>query len=353
MLYWLSNLDSFWSPFRLFDYVTFRAGGAAMTSFLLVLLLGKWTAGKLKALNAQAATRLQGLLPPEMIDREKDKTPCMGGVLIISAILAAALLWTEIVKPIPLILSAATLAFALIGFYDDFMKVVYKRRDGIPGKLKLLLQILVATGVVWGMTMTPALQEYMEYFMVPFVKTPVTWGGLSSYWFTLPLAVLTIVGASNAVNLTDGKDGLASGCTIFCTLAYAAFAYLMCHRVFAEYLNIPFIPGAEDAVVFAAAVCGASIGFLWHNCHPAAMFMGVLVRQEILLILVGGVFVMEALSVVLQVISFKLTKKRIFRCSPIHHHFEYLGWTETQIVVRFWILAGIFALLALATLKLR
>ena len=368
MLYLLSNFDQFWSPLRLFDYVTFRAGGAAMTAFLIVLLLGGWTARKLKALNAQAATRLEGLVPPEMIDREKDKTPCMGGVLIVGAILVAAFFWTEINKPIPLILAGSTLAFALIGFYDDFMKVVYKRRDGIPGKLKLLLQILVSVCAVWGMTRTPALQEYMEHFMIPFWKNPVQWCGLSSYWFTLPLAVLTIVGASNAVNLTDGKDGLASGCTIFCTLAYAAFAYLMGHRIFAEYLNIPFIPGAEDAMVFAAAVCGACIGFLWHNCHPAAMFMGdtgslalggivgmlaVLVRQEVLLILVGGVFVMEALSVVIQVISFKLTGKRVFLCSPIHHHFERLGWTETQIVVRFWILAGIFTLLAVATLKLR
>ena len=368
MLYLLSDFAGSWSLLRLFDYVTFRTGGAALTAFLIVLLLGGWTARKLKSLNAQAATRLEGLVPPEMIDREKDKTPCMGGVLIVGAILVSALLWTELSNPIALILWGATLAFSLIGFYDDFMKVVYKRRDGIPGKLKLLLQIIVAAAAVWGMVRTPALQGYMCCFMVPFLKTPVTWCNLSSLYFTVPLAVLVIVGASNAVNLTDGKDGLASGCTIFCTLAYAAFAYLMGHKIFAEYLNIPYISGAGEAMVFSAAVCGACIGFLWHNCHPASMFMGdtgslalggivgmlaVLVRQEVLLILVGWVFVMEALSVIIQVTSFKFTGKRVFLCSPIHHHFEKLGWTETQIVVRFWIIAGICTLLALATLKLR
>ena len=203
----------------------------------------------------------------------------------------------------------------------------------------------------------------LEQLLVPFFKMPV----LSTRWLFL-FEVIVIAGASNAVNLTDGKDGLASGCTIFCTLTYAVFAYLMGHKIFAGYLNLPHIASAGEAVVFASAICGSCIGFLWHNCYPAAMFMGdtgslalggaigmlaVLVRQEILLLLVGGVFVMEAGSVILQVLSFKLTGKRIFLCSPIHHHFERKGWTETQIVVRFWILAGVFSLLALATLKLR
>ena len=190
MLYLLSDFAGSWSLLRLFDYVTFRTGGAALTAFLIVLLLGGWTARKLKSLNAQAATRLEGLVPPEMIDREKDKTPCMGGVLIVGAILVSALLWTELSNPIALILWGATLAFSLIGFYDDFMKVVYKRRDGIPGKLKLLLQIIVAAAAVWGMVRTPALQGYMCCFMVPFLKTPVTWCNLSSLYFTVPLAVL-------------------------------------------------------------------------------------------------------------------------------------------------------------------
>ena len=203
----------------------------------------------------------------------------------------------------------------------------------------------------------------MVNLYVPFINTPVMIG-----WWVMIIAVLAIVGASNAVNLTDGKDGLSTGCMIFATIAYAVIAYLCGHRIFADYLLIPFIPGAGEAVVFASAVIGACIGFLWHNCHPASMFMGdtgslalggiigllsVLVRQEFLLFLVGGVFVMEIASVMIQVPVFKLTGKRVFLCTPIHHHFEKLGWTETQIVVRFWILSGIFALLALGTLKLR
>ena len=194
-------------------------------------------------------------------------------------------------------------------------------------------------------------------------KTPVCSG-----WWVLAFDVLVIVGASNAVNLTDGKDGLASGCTIFSTLTYATFAYLMGHKIFATYLNIPFVPEISEAVVFASAVGGACIGFLWHNCHPASMFMGdtgslalggaigmlaVITRQELLLVVVGGVFVMEAVSVIIQVASVRFFNRRVFLCTPIHHHFERLNWTETQIVVRFWIIAGICALLALTTLKLR
>ena len=251
----------------------------------------------------------------------------------------------------------------MLGFADDFAKVAYRRRDGIPGKIKLLGQFLVAAAAVTWLYYIPEFAPYMRNLYVPFVNTPVATG----VWVSI-VAAGAIMGASNAVNLTDGKDGLSTGCMIFATIAYAVMAYLCGHRVFAEYLLIPFIPGAGEAVVFAAAVIGACIGFLWYNCHPASMFMGdtgslalggiigllsVLVRQEFLLFLVGGVFVMEIVSVMIQVPVFKLTGKRVFLCTPIHHHFEKLGWTETQIVVRFWILSGIFALLALGTLKLR
>ncbi|MDR0933253.1 MAG: phospho-N-acetylmuramoyl-pentapeptide-transferase [Victivallales bacterium] len=364
MLYLLSLFGNDFLPFRLFKYVTFRAGGAAITAFLIVVLLGSFTARQLRRLNAQSAERLEGLIPAEFIDKEKSRTPCMGGILLIGGVLISACLWNVMSNPIAILLVSATFAFALVGFYDDFRKVVYKDRNGLAGRYKILLQIIIASLGVFALFHILSVAPYMSQFMVPFFKTPL----IVYAPFTAVVAVVAIVATSNAVNLTDGKDGLATGCTIFCSLAYAAFAYLMGHSVFAGYLKIPFISGAGEGVVFAAAICGGCIGFLWHNCHPASMFMGdtgslalggaigmlaVLVRQEVLLLLVGGVFVMEAGSVMLQVPYFKLTGKRIFPCTPIHHTFERRGWTETQIVVRFWILSGLFSLLALATLKLR
>ena len=336
-----------------------------MTAFLLVVCFGAAFARMLRNLNIRAAARYDGLIPEELLDKRKNSTPCMGGLLLIGAVLAAGILW---IKPggkeIGWVLLVGLAGFAGIGFIDDFLKVFRQDRDGLHGKLKLLMQILLAVFIVWTFHNFGETAKIMDSINVPFNKKPLCTGA----WWVPVLSVLVIVAASNAVNLTDGKDGLATGCTIFCMLTYAGLAYLMGHQIFAGYLNIPYINGIEEAVVFTAAIIGSCIGFLWHNCHPASMFMGdtgslalggavgmlaVLTRQEILLLLVGGVFVMEAGSVVLQVISFKLTGKRIFLCSPIHHHFERKGWTETQIVVRFWILSGIFSLLALATLKLR
>ena len=364
MFYYLSlfSHNPHWGFLRLFNYVSFRAGGAAATAFLTVILLGPATVRMLKSFRATAPSRYGGVVE-EFVNEQKDKTPSMGGMLMILAILLGALLW---MRPIELnwIFSGSTLLLGLLGFADDFAKVAYRRRDGIPGKVKLLGQFLVAGAAVMWLFYLPDIGPYMRQFNIPFMQEPLFTG----VWVAA-IAVFAVVGASNAVNLTDGKDGLSTGCMIFATLAYAAIAYLAGHRIFAEYLLIPYLPGASEAVVFAAAVIGSCIGFLWYNCHPASMFMGdtgslalggiigllaVLVRQEFLLLLVGGVFIMEIGSVMLQVAFFKLTKgKRIFLCTPIHHHFEKLGWTETQIVVRFWILAGIFALLALATLKLR
>ena len=363
MFYYLSLLSK--NPdlgfFRLFNYVSFRAGCAGAMAFLIVILLGPATVRMLKKFRATAPSRYGGVVE-EFVNAQKDKTPSMGGVLIILGITAAAILW---MKPLELtaILVGSTILLGMLGFADDFAKVAYRRRDGIPGKVKLLGQFLVAGAAVTWLFYIPEFAPYMRNLYLPFINSPVFVGS----WVAI-VAVGAIVGASNAVNLTDGKDGLSTGCMIFATIAYAVMAYLCGHRVFAEYLLIPFIPGASEAVVFAAAVIGACIGFLWHNCHPATMFMGdtgslalggiigllsVLVRQEFLLFIVGGVFVMEIVSVMIQVPVFRLTGKRVFLCTPIHHHFEKLGWTETQIVVRFWILAGIFALLALGTLKLR
>jgi len=363
MLYWLAGLSSSFGPFRLFNYVTFRAGGAWLTAFLLVLCFGGVTARMLRRFNVRAAERLEGLVPPEFIDKRKSGTPCMGGILLVGAIAVSTVLWA-VPGRLAAVLTGATVLLALTGFIDDYIKVTRQDRGGLPGKWKLVAQFAIAGAALWLLSRSLSSGSELCKFYVPFVTKPV----IRSWWWCLPFAALVIVGSSNAVNLTDGKDGLASGCTIFCALTYATFLYLMGHYRFAEYLDIPYIRGVGEAGVFAAAVCGACIGFLWHNCYPASMFMGdtgslalggavgmlaVLARQELLLVVVGGVFVMEIVSVMIQVTSFRLTGRRIFLCTPIHHHFERKGWTETQIVVRFWIIAGVLALAALATLKLR
>ncbi|OGV59123.1 MAG: phospho-N-acetylmuramoyl-pentapeptide-transferase [Lentisphaerae bacterium GWF2_52_8] len=366
MFHLLLGLQDYFGPLRLFEYVTFRAGGALITAMFLCFLFGPFTVRKLKEFRANAPSRLKGLVDDKFIDAAKNKTPSMGGVLIVISISIATLLWGMLSNPLLIVFLSSLIAFAAVGFFDDYVKVAKFQRDGISGKLKILFQFLIAISSIYFLDSLPETSHLIRQILLPFVKDPVVvgMGVLLAYGF----GSLVVVGSSNAVNLTDGKDGLAVGCTIFCTLTYAAFAYLCGHKVFATYLSIPYIPGAGEVVVFAAAIAGACIGFLWHNCHPASMFMGdtgslalggtigllaVLVKQEITLIIVGGVFVMEALSVMLQVASFKLFKKRIFLCTPIHHHFEQKGWTETQIVVRFWILSGIFALVGLATLKLR
>jgi phospho-N-acetylmuramoyl-pentapeptide-transferase len=367
MLYLLHNLENIWGPFRVFQYVTLRAGAAAATAFLITILLAPFTIKMLKKLNTTAPSRHEGLIPDEYIDKNKDKTPSMGGILIIFSIVVATLLWSKLSNPYTYIFLFTTVSLGLVGFIDDYAKVVYKKRDGISAKLKFLLQLAVAVASVLYLFVVPQSGNYISQLMLPFCKDPVL-SGFYGALVTFPLGVIVVIGASNAVNLTDGKDGLAIGPVVFCALTYAAFAYLSGNMIFAKHLNIHYITGAGEVGIFAAAIIGAGIGFLWYNCYPASIFMGdtgslalggsigliaVLVRKEIVLLLVGGVFVMEALSVILQVGSFKLRKKRIFLCAPIHHHFERKGWTETQIVVRFWILAGIFALIGLATLKLR
>lgn len=367
MLYFLYHLEGYFGPARLFEYITFRAGGAGFTAFLLVVLLGNYTATKLKMLNAQASNRYAGILSPDKIDLAKEKTPSMGGILLIGAIIISAILWTKITNVIALILIISTLEFSLVGFYDDYNKVVRKRRDGIPGKVKLVCQFAIALSVIGTLMLVPETKGVIQKLLIPFFKEPFA----IPYFISIPLALIAIIGSSNAVNLTDGKDGLVAGCMIFSMLSISIFAYLMGHRLLAEYLNLPLISGVGETLVFGSAIIGGCIGFLWHNCNPASMFMGdtgslalggalgtiaVILRQEILLVLIGGVFVMETLSVMLQITSIKLFKRKIFRCTPIHHHFEKNwggSWSENQIVVRFWIIAGILALMALATLKLR
>ncbi|MBO5202643.1 MAG: phospho-N-acetylmuramoyl-pentapeptide-transferase [Lentisphaeria bacterium] len=363
MFYYLIHLWSGYqnTPLRLIDYSTFRSGAALLTAFLLCIFFGPMTVRMLK--NAIAPERLKGLVDDKFIDQQKGKTPSMGGLLIVFAIAVSTGLWSDFSNPLPAVFLGTLLTYCAIGFIDDFYKVFRKDRDGIRGRTKLLLQFLSAGGALWAFHQISP--ETFTQFTVPFMKGALF---VMPVWLAYIYGALVVVGASNAVNLTDGKDGLCTGCMIFCALAYGVFAYVTGHRVFAEYLDVNYIAGASEVVVLAAALIGACIGFLWFNCHPAAMFMGdtgslalggvigliaVLVKQELLLIIVGGVFVMEIVSVMLQVASFKLTGKRIFRCTPIHHHFEQGGWTETQIVTRFWIIAGLLAFIGMATLKIR
>ena len=363
MFYYLIHLWSGYAdtPLRLIDYSTFRSGAALLTAFLLCICFGPMTVRMLK--NAIAPERLDGLVDEKFIDKQKGKTPSMGGLLIVFAIAVSTALWSNFSSPLPAVFLGTLLTYSAIGFIDDFYKVFRKDRDGIRGRTKLIFQFLSAGGALWAFSVISP--DTFTQFTVPFMK-----GALFTMpvWLAYLYGSLVVVGASNAVNLTDGKDGLCVGCMIFCALAYGVFAYITGHKVFATYLDVNYIPGASEVVVLTASLIGACIGFLWFNCHPAAMFMGdtgslalggvigliaVLVKQELLLVIVGGVFVMEIVSVMLQVASFKLTGKRIFRCTPIHHHFEQGGWTETQIVTRFWIIAGLLAFIGLATLKIR
>ena len=391
MLYCLKELSQTFGPFRLFEYVTFRAGGALLTAMFLVLFFGKPVIRILKKFCI-ANWRYENLLGEQEGEELKKKTPTMGGILIVAAILISTLLWGVMNRMLIIFLCVLT-TLCVLGFVDDFIKIRYKRniRDGVSGKVKMLVIFLISLSAAYLLYKTPdavTMQLFVPFFkepvialpdmdsaqmhlMVPWTSQPVLTLGIA--WFSIFVGLmlafngLVVTGASNAVNLTDGKDGLASGCMVFCALTFAAFSYMCSHSVFAKYLAIPYIPNASEVCVFACSIAGACIGFLWHNCNPAAVFMGdtgslplggviglitVLIGQQILLVIVGFVFVMEAGSVLIQVTSFKLTGKRVFLCSPIHHHFERKGWTENQIVIRFWIISGICALLGLATLKL-
>ncbi len=394
MLYLLANLRECFGPLRLFEYVTFRSGGALITSMLLVIFLGPWTIRRLKKFCVPKSARLEGLVAEQFVDHSKDKTPTMGGLLIIFSIVFSTIFWGDLSNRMVLVFLLVLLPLTALGFYDDYIKVKYERsvRDGVSGKVKLLIQILVSFVALYIIYKMP--DTMTTKFLIPFFKDPICLkpaGETIQFWlppqllpdplFTFPASwaflavgliflanILLVTFFSNAVNLTDGKDGLAAGCTIFCVLSFAAVAYVHGHTVFAKYLSVPYIPELGEISVFASAMAGACIGFLWYNCKPAAVFMGdtgslplggsigliaVLMGQQFLLIVIGFVFLMEGVSVMIQVASFRLTGRRVFLCTPIHHHFEQKGWSEMQIVIRFWIIAGICALIGLATLKLR
>jgi phospho-N-acetylmuramoyl-pentapeptide-transferase len=377
MLYYLFFylLRPHFSPLNVFRYITVRTAMASTSALLLSLLMGPWVIERLRDLQVKQYIREEG----PKAHQKKAGTPTMGGVLIVAAIIIPTLLWADLRNAYVLLAMGATLAFGTIGFVDDYNKVVRRRNLGLTPRAKFSLQVLTCVLVGIALVSLQTQGAYSTQLSVPFFKRlhpNLVISSLFGHSYIWPLAyvpfvlflVLVIVGCSNAVNLTDGLDGLAIGCVLVSSTALTVLTYLSSNAKFADYLDLQKIPDAGELVIFCGSLAGASLGFLWYNAHPAEMFMGdvgslalggaigtvaVIIKQEILLLSIGGVFVLEALSVIIQVGSFKLTGKRVFRMAPLHHHFELLGWSESKIIVRFWIVALVFALFSLTTLKLR
>ena len=377
MLYYLLYhvMQKYFSPLNVFRYITVRTVYASLTAMFLALVFGPWLIRKLRELQIGQFIREEG----PQAHQKKAGTPTMGGVLIVLSTAVPTLLWADLQNPFVLLALFALLAFAAIGFVDDYAKVAKRRNLGLSGKRKFTLQILVSSVVGISLLALSTHSAYSTQLIVPFLKrfrpdlvihslldSPHLWP-LAFIPFLVFIA-LVITGSSNAVNLTDGLDGLAIGCTVIAAGALTVLTYVSSNFRWSNYLEIQYIPRVGELTVFCGALVGASLGFLWYNAHPAEVFMGdvgslslggalgtiaVIIKQEVLLVFVGGIFVVEALSVILQVGSFKLRGKRIFRMAPIHHHFELLGWSESKVIVRFWIAALVFALFALTTLKLR
>ena len=346
---------------NLFRYLTFRAGGAVMTALLVAFIFGpsviRWL--KSKQTNGQPIRDCG----PQSHIVEKQGTPTMGGFLILLALTLSTLLWADLTNPYVWAVMMVTLGFGVIGFADDYQKVTQSNHKGVSGKLKLVLEIAVAALAAWWVnSVTP--EPLSGGLAIPFVKDLLVPLG----WLAIPFAVFVMVGASNSVNLTDGLDGLAIVPVIIAAGTFGFIAYLVGNSVFSNYLQLHAVPGAGELVVICGALVGAGLGFLWFNAPPAMIFMGdtdslalggtlgaisVVIKHELVLAIVGGLFVLETVSVIVQVASFKLTGKRVFRMAPLHHHFEEKGWAESTVVIRFWIIAVILALVGLATLKLR
>ena len=379
MLYWLlyEKLFPFFHPFRIFRYLTFRTAFASLTALLIALFIGPWVIQKLREFQIGQFVREDG--PQSHL--KKSGTPTMGGILIVIAILLPTVLWSDPANPFVWLTVFSTLAFGAIGFADDYIKVVHRRSLGLTARAKLFWQGIAGAAVAIALIVLTQFKMFSTQLTVPFIKSwrpdllwhlwPSTVPHLEFLIFVpfIAFVIFVLMGSSNAVNLTDGLDGLAIGCTIIAAGALAVLTYVSGHVVFADYLELQRMPMVGELTVFCGSMVGASIGFLWYNAHPAEVFMGdvgslalggaigtvaILIRQELLLPFIGGIFILEAVSVVLQVGSYKLRNgKRIFKMAPLHHHFEQLGWSESKIIVRFWIGALVFALFALTTLKLR
>lgn len=353
---------------RLFRFVTFRAAGAAATAFLVMMVFSPIFIHFLRKLNAMGRGRDPG-------NENKDEgVPTMGGLLIIVAVINSIFIWARWDNGLVFVFGMLLIALGAVGFVDDFLKVAKANISGLAGKWKLVAQVLIGALAVYALHRLPEAGEHVQTLYLPFFKQPVIED--LALWLAILFGAAVVTASSNAVNLTDGKDGLAIGCTVICTAAYGVFAYICGHRLFADHLLVPHVAGAGEVVVIVGAICGAGLGFLWYNCFPASMYMGdtgslalggavgliaVLVKQELLLLVIGGVFVLEAASVILQVGCSQLSRRlfkvdyRPFRCTPYHHHLDRGDnrWADTQIVIRFWIVALLFAAIGVATLKLR
>jgi phospho-N-acetylmuramoyl-pentapeptide-transferase len=345
---------------NVFRYITFRTALATLTALLISLALGSRLIDRLREFQIGQQIRPEGPLSHQ----SKKGTPTMGGLLILIAVILPSLLWADPANPYVWIVLISTLLFGIIGFADDYLKITRKRSLGLTARQKFAAQWTVALGISLALLSMARLGYYTTILSIPFFKKWTPDLGL----LFVPWAMLVIVGAANAVNLTDGLDGLAIGSSLIASGTYAILAYVAGHAKVAGYLDVPNVRGVGELAVICGTLVGASLGFLWFNCNPAQVFMGdvgamaiggtlgtiaVVIKQELLLVFVGGLFVIEAASVIIQVASFQLRGKRVFRMAPIHHHFELGGWPEQKVVIRFWIVAIIFALLGLSTLKLR
>ncbi|CAA9890038.1 phospho-N-acetylmuramoyl-pentapeptide transferase [Candidatus Methylobacter favarea] len=359
LLYLADYLMTFDGGFRVFHYLTFRAILGALTSLIISFIIGPVMIRRLTSNKIGQSVRQLG----PQTHYGKAGTPTMGGALILIAIAISTLLWADLGNRYIWVILVVTLSYGIIGFIDDYRKVIRHNSDGLSAKAKYFWQSAISLIVAIFLYNTAVLPIETQ-FIVPFFKDFI----LDMGWMYIVLTYFVIVGSSNAVNLTDGLDGLAIMPTVMVASGLGIFAYLSGHVAFSEYLAIPYLPNAGELIVFCAALVGAGLGFLWFNAYPAMVFMGdvgalalggalgvlaVLVRQEIVLMIMGGVFVMETISVIIQVASFKMTGKRVFRMAPIHHHFELKGWPEPRVIVRFWIITVILVLIGLATLKLR
>jgi len=367
MFYWLIELSNtvpalafLHSLLNVFRYITFRTGGAMVTGALFVFLFGPWIIDHLRLRQGKGQPiRTDG--PQSHL--VKKGTPTMGGLMILSGLVVSTVLWANPVNPYVWIVLAVTLGFGFIGFYDDYLKVTKQSHSGFAGRIRLLLETIIALVACYALVRLGR-EPFSTSLVIPFFKDVA----LNFGWFFAVFGAFIIVGAGNAVNLTDGLDGLAIVPVMIAAASFGMISYLTGNAVFSDYLQINYVPGTGELAVICGAVLGAGLGFLWFNAPPASIFMGdtgslalggmigsiaVAVKHEIVLAVIGGLFVLEAVSVIVQVTSFKLTGKRIFKMAPIHHHFEQLGWTEPQIVIRFWIISVMLALVGLSTLKLR